>query len=327
MSGFYTPAVRASATSGRSTRHAMPKRRKREDLAPVADAPAPAAAAPPTPGTVGDYSAVVRKTTHKKKKVLVQCSRGVTSTNIEVVEDLLKLVPHSRKDHKFNKREPLTNIAEVAQLSGCKLALYLEARKMTDLYLWAADVSSENMGPSAKFLVEKIKPMGDTRLTGNCLLGSRPYLSFDASFGTAPHLQLLRHLLTAVFSIPKGHPKSKPFHDHVMSFTVVKGRIVIRHYQVVPPLQDKKKQEETLVEIGPRLTLMPIRIFGGCFGGETLYANGKYVSPNTERAARKRKKGQSTRDHVQQKARRRERLAAGGDQAVRDGDELEDVFD
>ena len=44
-------------------------------------------------------------------------------------------------------------------------------------------------------------------------------------------------------------------------------------------------------------------------------------------AARKRKKGQSTRDHVQQKARRRERVAAGGDQAVRDGDELEDVFD
>ena len=251
----------------------------------------------------------------------MQCSRGVTSTNIEVVEDLLKLMPHSRKDHKFNKREPLTNIAEVAQLSGCKLALYLEARKMTDLYLWAADVSSENMGPSAKFLVEKIKPMGDTRLTGNCLLGSRPYLSFDASFGTAPHLQLLRHLLTAVFSIPKGHPKSKPFHDHVMSFTVVKGRIVIRHYQVVPPT---KTSEDGLVEIGPRLALVPIKFFGGAFGGATLYDNGAFISPNVARSEVKRKRKGDAIGHVAQKQRRRDKVATKG--ALPD-DPLDDVFD
>ena len=99
--------------------------------------------------------------------------------------------------------------------------------------------------------------MGDTRLSGNCLLYSRPVLSFDASFDGRPHMQLLRHLFTSVFSIPKarpaalpwliapparhahhlaplsqGHPRSKPFHDHVMSFTVVSGQIVIRHYQV-----------------------------------------------------------------------------------------------
>ncbi len=45
--------------------------------------------------------------------------------------------------------------------------------------------------------------MNDLRLTGNCLLGSRPLLSFDGAFGGSPHLLLLRQLLTNVFSTPK----------------------------------------------------------------------------------------------------------------------------
>lgn len=303
----------------------MPKRKKNEVDAEAESSDAESSAAEPeaaSSSAPGDYSAVSRKTTHKKKKVLVVCSRGITTSNREVVEDLLKMMPHGRKDPKFDKRESLTNLNEVAELAGCKLALYFEARKMQDLYMWTADVER---GVSAKFLVEQIKPMGDTRFTGNALLGSRPMLSFDASFGDRPHLQLVRHLFERVFAIPKGHPSSKPFHDHVLSFTVLQGKIVIRHYQVVPPLHDAKKEEDTLVEIGPRLTLTPIKIFSGSFGGETLFANGKYVSPNEERLAKKRDKQRAARGGVAQKTKRREKLANGADQLP--ADELDDVFD
>lgn len=167
--------------------------------------------------------------------------------------------------------------------------------------------------------------MGDTRLSGNCLLGSRPMLSFDASFEEKPHLRLVRDLFSSIFSTPKGHPGSKPFHDHVMSFSFVKGKVVVRHYQVLPPLHDKKKEEDSLVEIGPRLTLVPIRIFGGMFGGETLFSNGKYVSPNQTRADIKRQKGSAAKAGVAQKTRRRDRISGGADQQP--ADELEDVFD
>ena len=34
-----------------------------------------------------------------------------------------------------------------------------------------------------------------------------------------------------VFSIPKGHPRSKPFHDHVLNFSLFRGRVIVRHYQ------------------------------------------------------------------------------------------------
>ena len=69
--------------------------------------------------------------------------------------------------------------------------------------------------------------MRDLRLTGNCLLGSRPILSFDGGFNATPHLQLLQQLLAAIFSPPKGHPRSKPFHDHVLSFSLLEGRVLV----------------------------------------------------------------------------------------------------
>jgi hypothetical protein len=48
------------------------------------------------------------------------------------------------------------------------------------------------------------------------------------------------------------------------------------------PLDKKKVDPEsvTLVEVGPRFCLNPVRIFDGSFGGRTLYENPAYVSPN-----------------------------------------------
>ena len=45
-------------------------------------------------------------------------------------------------------------------------------------------------------------------------------------------MQLVKELLAQLFSTPKRHHKSKPFFDHVMSFSVADGRIWMRNYQV-----------------------------------------------------------------------------------------------
>lgn len=47
----------------------------------------------------------------------------------------------------------------------------------------------------------------------------------------------------------------------------------------------------TLIEVGPRFCLNPIKIFGGSFGGPTLYENPFYASPNQIRALQKKKAG------------------------------------
>jgi ribosome biogenesis protein BRX1 len=164
--------------------------------------------------------------------------------------------------------------------------------------------------------------MEELHFTGNCLKGSRPILSFDASFDKEPHLRVLKELFLHIFGVPKGARKSKPFIDHVMGFTIADGKIWIRNYQIneVEPSalasklssqdddeepQAKKSKKESksngngkggretevkLVEIGPRFVLTPIVIQEGSFGGPIIYENKEFVSPNQVRSELRIKK-------------------------------------
>lgn len=72
----------------------------------------------------------------------------------------------------------------------------------------------------------------------------------------------MKELLQQTFATPKGHPKSKPFFDHVIKFSWADNRIWLRNYQVIVALDKKQVKQEgvTLVEVGPRLTLQPIKV-------------------------------------------------------------------
>ena len=130
-----------------------------------------------------------------------------------------------------------------------------------------------------------VHTMAELKLSGNHLKHSRPVLSFDKAFDEMPHLQVLKEMFVQTFAAPRRHPKVKPFFDHVMSFSVADNRIWIRNYQVLPDPEKKKTNADdvTLVEVGPRLTLNPIKIFAGSFGGPVIYDNPTFVSPNAVR--------------------------------------------
>lgn len=114
--------------------------------------------------------------------------------------------------------------------------------------------------------------MGELKLTGNCLRGSRPLLSFDPSFTEKPHHQLLKELLMQIFGVPNHHPKSQPFFDHVYTFTLLDNRIWFRNFQIL-------SEDGALAEVGPRFVLNPVKVFSGSFGGVPLWENPHYVSP------------------------------------------------
>ena len=156
-------------------------------------------------------------------------------------------------------------------------------------------------------------------------------MSFDAAFDQEPHLKLLKELFTQIFGTPLGHPKSKPFIDHVINFSVLDGRIWFRNFQIVEgTLNEKQLQRDVrkgkitnkLVEIGPRFVLQPIRIFSGSFSGQTLFQNNEYVSPNTSRAIEKGRKGTVYANRVQAKANRQAR----SEDLVMEKDAVDDVF-
>lgn len=143
--------------------------------------------------------------------------------------------------------------------------------------------------------------MDELKFTGNCLKGSRPFLSFDAQFDSTPHHRLMKETLKQVrsgsasvirvlfaykhhhqiFGTPKGHPKSKPFIDHVFSFYILDNKIWFRNFQLSEEkIEGQKKPERVLVEIGPRFVLSPVKILSGGFQGVPIYENEHYVSPN-----------------------------------------------
>ena len=223
-----------------------------------------------------------------KQRCLVVCSRGVTARHRHLLEDLRKMLPHNKRDAKLDCKGEPRALNEIAELKSCNGTVYLEARKRNDLFMW---LSRSPRGPSAKFVVHNIHTMDELRLTGNCSLGTRPLLCFDASFDAKPHLATLKAILSATFGTPRGHPKSKPFFDHTISFHLADEKIWVRHFQIVDGAindADALKEDATsLVEIGPRFVLEPIRIFAGSFGGQTLYHDAKLELPNAMRAREK----------------------------------------
>ena len=169
---------------------------------------------------------------------------------------------------------------------SCNNCIYFDARKKGDTYLW---ISKSPEGPSFKFAVENIHTSDELKLTGNSLKFSRPLLSFDKSFEEAKHLELAKEMLIHTFSTPRNHPKSKPFIDHVISFSFFDGRIWFRNYQIVNQDEGKFTEKDDidkllLIEIGPRFTLNPIKAFEGAMGGDALWQNKSYISPGKIRS-------------------------------------------
>ncbi|KAI9203418.1 Brix domain-containing protein [Polychytrium aggregatum] len=215
-----------------------------------------------------------------RQRVLILSSRGITHRFRHLMNDLNVLMPHSKKDSKFDSKSNLDELNELAELANCNNCIFFEVRKHTDLYMW---MSKTPNGPSVKFNVQNVHTMDELRMTGNCLKGSRPILSFDSNFDSAPHFQLLKEMFTQIFGTPKSSRKIKPFIDHVLSFSIADNRIWFRNFQVVEKEAVKgkgKDKEITLAEIGPRFSLSIMRIFDRSFGGATLYENPHFVSPN-----------------------------------------------
>jgi ribosome biogenesis protein BRX1 len=100
------------------------------------------------------------------------------------------------------------------------------------------------------------------------------------------------------------------------------------------PLQPNGPPQTTLVEIGPRFVLTPIRIFEGAFGGATVFSNpgtpdrlreallliharSEFISPSAVRSAIRREQGTKyghRKDTEQESSRRKELRKRGEDE-------------
>lgn len=90
------------------------------------------------------------KSVKNRQRVLLLSSRGIIQRYRHLLNDLHTLLPHSKKEAKLDTKSKLFAINELAEISNCNNALFLEVRKHKDLYLW---MSKTPNGPSVKFNV------------------------------------------------------------------------------------------------------------------------------------------------------------------------------
>ncbi|KAG6856371.1 hypothetical protein H0H87_005136 [Tephrocybe sp. NHM501043] len=255
-----------------------------------------------------DTEVIAPKKKKNKQRVLLLSSRGITHRMRHLMNDLEALLPHVKKDSKLDSKSQLHLLPELADLNNCNNALYFESRRHEDLYLWAAKTPN---GPSIKMHVQNVHTMDELKMTGNCLKGSRGLLSFDKGFDDTEWGRLTKEVFTQIFGVPSTSRKAKPFIDHILTFSLLDSKIWFRNFQIIEkdPLQPNGPPQTTLVEIGPRFVLTPIRIFEGAFGGATVFSNPgmyasihlintahlsctEFVSPTAVRSALRREQGQ-----------------------------------
>ena len=98
-------------------------------------------------------------------------------------------------ESKLDSKSQLHLLPELADLNNCNNALYFEARRHEDLYMWAAKTPN---GPSIKLHVQNVHTMDELKMTGNCLKGSRGILSFDKEFDESEWGKLTKEIFTHV---------------------------------------------------------------------------------------------------------------------------------
>ena len=106
---------------------------------------------------------------------------------------------HLTKDSKLDSKSSLHLLNELADLHSCSNALYFEARRHEDLYMWASRTPN---GPSVKCHVQNIHTMDELKMTGNCLKGSRGICVFDGEWETKEEWKLLKELFSHVSVCP-----------------------------------------------------------------------------------------------------------------------------
>lgn len=85
-----------------------------------------------------------------RQRTLVLCARGVNSRFRHLMNDIIDLLPHAKKENKIERKIAKDYINELCYQRSCNNCIYLEARKKTDFFLW---VMKSPEGPSIKFSV------------------------------------------------------------------------------------------------------------------------------------------------------------------------------
>jgi ribosome biogenesis protein BRX1 len=201
-----------------------------------------------------------RKSSYAKGwKTALIGSRGMGSTCRRFLKDLSVLLPHSKRESKYEyKGRNFGGLVEVCELSNCTHSIFVQESKSAT-YMHVASIS----GPSVKYELRDICTLEDQIFDGNCSKYSRPLLLFSPHFWTTPEGETQRVVLSKAFGSPLNHRKVRPFFDRIFYFYHSDQGILFRNYEILSDFSAK--------EIGPRFMLYPLLTQEGPNMGRVLW--------------------------------------------------------
>eukprot|EP00917_Polyrhabdina_sp_WS-2016_P000289 GHVP01000634.1.p1 GENE.GHVP01000634.1~~GHVP01000634.1.p1 ORF type:complete len:264 (+),score=34.92 GHVP01000634.1:212-1003(+) len=246
------------------------------------------------------------------KRTLVSTSRTLGMRERHVVDDIIKIMPHSKKTARFDIRKDMSELNEVISLNKADNGIYVERNHKEGVSnLWISNGLSE---PSIKFQLIGSESIKEMRSDGNCFILSTPILSFENSFNRYKEYIIIKNSLIGIFGTPKHHKKSNnkkliDQYDRMFHFSIVDGKIWFRHYGInsdrnTGTLNDIKGEGISkgnsrgnsiddsidrgignniannlsnnidILEIGPRIIITPMKILSGSFKGDVLWETG-----------------------------------------------------
>ncbi|XP_071504090.1 ribosome production factor 2 homolog [Diadema antillarum] len=213
----------------------------------------------------------VKRALEKREPKLIENNKtslfirgGHTSERITAVLTELHMLrkPHSQIFRRKNIMRPFddqTSLEFMAQKNDSSLFAFGSHSKKRPNNLVLGRMFDYHTLDMVEFGVENFKSMHEFK-TPKCTTGTKPCLIFTGeAFENDPDLQRLKSLLIDFFRGPVVEAVRLAGLEHVLNFTAIDGKILIRSYKVVLKKSGTRTPRVELAEIGPSLDLVKRR--------------------------------------------------------------------
>ncbi|XP_072178961.1 ribosome production factor 2 homolog [Diadema setosum] len=213
----------------------------------------------------------VKRALEKREPKLIENNKtslfirgGHTSERITAVLTELHMLrkPHSQIFRRKNIMRPFddqTSLEFMAQKNDASLFAFGSHSKKRPNNLVLGRMFDYHTLDMVEFGVDNFKSMHEFK-TPKCTTGTKPCLIFTGeAFENDPDLQRVKSLLIDFFRGPVVEAVRLAGLEHVLSFTAIDGKILIRSYKVLLKKSGTRTPRVELAEIGPSLDLVKRR--------------------------------------------------------------------
>ena len=199
----------------------------------------------------------------KNKKIKMRkpiiCANNIKNNNfLGFLEDFRKICPHARFIKGKLRNNFLPSIKYFLSHEENQVVFFFEYKKKKNC-LWIANFPND---PLFCFEIENILQFKHFFFLGNILKWARPLILFDTYFEKKPHLKIIKRIFECFFSIKNRSKNILALIDHVLSFCFFQNKIWFRVFQIKfskIKINGKNRKIDQLIEVGPRMTLIPKR--------------------------------------------------------------------